>query len=157
MCTHAASEVVITLIKLYADNYPEILKCCYIINGNLCLCEFLNLRHYKTISSAAPKVFAFAFNVVKKFLDEYTISKIQIHKADRSKWLPAILDKVDAKSLPAYFGGEMTDKDGNPKCEEKVWSNICCRTPSDGSVLDLLRWPGTEGAVRKEGRRFREQ
>lgn len=28
-----ASEVVITLIKNYEANYPEILKCCYIING----------------------------------------------------------------------------------------------------------------------------
>jgi len=95
-----AGEVVITLIKMYADNYPEILKCCYIIN--------------------APKVFAFAFNVVKKFLDEYTLSKIQIYKSDRNKWLPAILDKVDPENLPKYFGGEMTDADGNPRCESKI-------------------------------------
>lgn len=30
----SAGEVVITLIKSYEANYPEILKCCYIINGN---------------------------------------------------------------------------------------------------------------------------
>jgi len=28
-----AGEVVISLIKMYEANYPEILKCCYIING----------------------------------------------------------------------------------------------------------------------------
>lgn len=28
-----AAEVVISLIKSYEANYPEILKCCYIING----------------------------------------------------------------------------------------------------------------------------
>lgn len=28
-----AAEVVISLIKNYEANYPEILKCCYIING----------------------------------------------------------------------------------------------------------------------------
>lgn len=30
----SAGEVVISLIKMYEANYPEILKCCYIINGN---------------------------------------------------------------------------------------------------------------------------
>lgn len=28
-----AAEVIISLIKNYEANYPEILKCCYIING----------------------------------------------------------------------------------------------------------------------------
>lgn len=32
-----AAEVVISLIKIYESNYPEILKYCYIINGNLIL------------------------------------------------------------------------------------------------------------------------
>lgn len=31
--TTSAAEVVISLIKSYEANYPEILKCCYIING----------------------------------------------------------------------------------------------------------------------------
>lgn len=30
-----AGEVVIALIKMYEANYPEVLKCCYIINGNI--------------------------------------------------------------------------------------------------------------------------
>jgi hypothetical protein len=34
--------------------------------------------------------------------------------------LPAILERVEASSLPAYFGGELTDKDGNPKCLDKI-------------------------------------
>lgn len=68
----------------------------------------------------APKVFAFAFNIVKKFLDEYTLSKIMISKADRNKWLPGILEKVDKSQLPKYLGGELTDEDGNPKCVSKV-------------------------------------
>lgn len=32
--TFLASELVITLIQMYEANYPEILKCCFIINGN---------------------------------------------------------------------------------------------------------------------------
>ncbi|XP_035908420.1 SEC14-like protein 2 [Anopheles stephensi] len=95
-----ASEVVISLIKMYEANYPEILKCCYIIN--------------------TPKVFAFAYNMVKKFLGEYTIDKIRIFKPDRSKWLPSILERCDADQIPAYFGGTQTDPDGNPKCETKI-------------------------------------
>uniref|UniRef100_A0A8D7ZT69 SEC14-like protein 2 n=4 Tax=Culex pipiens TaxID=7175 RepID=A0A8D7ZT69_CULPI len=95
-----ASEVVISLIKMYEANYPEILKCCYIIN--------------------APKVFAFAYNMVKNFLGEYTITKIKIYKSDQSKWLPPILERCDPSQLPAHFGGTQTDEDGNPKCENKV-------------------------------------
>lgn len=95
-----ASEVVISLIKMYEANYPEILKCCYIIN--------------------APKVFAFAYNMVKNFLGEYTITKIKIYKSDQSKWLPPILERCDPSQLPAHFGGTQTDDDGNPKCEQKV-------------------------------------
>lgn len=50
-----AAEVVISLIKSYEANYPEILKCCYIINGEstdselmhknaqpICICRLTN-------------------------------------------------------------------------------------------------------------------
>lgn len=32
-CVVSAAEAAISLIKMYEANYPEILKCCYIING----------------------------------------------------------------------------------------------------------------------------
>ncbi|XP_076673921.1 SEC14-like protein 2 [Andrena cerasifolii] len=95
-----AGEVVITLIQMYEANYPEILKTCYIIN--------------------APKVFAFAFSVAKKFMNEYTLSKIQIYKADPAKWQPAIFSNVDRDQVPAFFGGTLTDPDGNPKLGTKI-------------------------------------
>lgn len=57
---------------------------------------------------------------MKKFLDEYTLSKIHIFKCNRNKWLPAILERVDSSNLPAYYGGTLTDADGNPKCLEKI-------------------------------------
>ena len=65
---------------------------------------------------SAPKVFAFAFNIVKKFLDEYTLSKIQIFKADPKKWLPVLLERVDADQLPQHYGGTKVDENGDPKC-----------------------------------------
>ncbi|KAJ6642069.1 SEC14-like protein 2 [Pseudolycoriella hygida] len=95
-----AAEVVISLIKMYEANYPEILKCCFIIN--------------------VPKVFAFVYNIIKNFLDTYTLSKIFIFKNDSKKWLPKLLEHVDESQLPTYFGGQMTDDDGNPKCLSKI-------------------------------------
>lgn len=64
----------------------------------------------------APKVFAFAFNIVKKFLDEYTLSKIQIFKADIKKWQPVLMERVDASNLPQHYGGTKVDENGDPKC-----------------------------------------
>ncbi|XP_057322215.1 SEC14-like protein 2 [Microplitis mediator] len=95
-----AGEVVITLIQMYEANYPEILKTCFIIN--------------------APKVFTFAFSIAKKFMNEYTISKIQIYKADPERWKNAILKVVSKDQLPAHFGGTLTDPDGNPRLTTKI-------------------------------------
>lgn len=64
---------------------------------------------------------------MKKFLDEYTLSKINIYKNNKNKWLPAILERVDAKNLPQYFGGELVDSKGDPKCSEKIkWGGKKC-------------------------------
>lgn len=62
----------------------------------------------------------FVFNIVKKFLDEYTISKIFLFDSGSKKWLPKLLEHVDPSQLPAQFGGTMTDPDGNPKCLTKL-------------------------------------
>lgn len=129
-----ASEVVISLIKMYEANYPEILKCCYIIN--------------------APKVFAFAYNMVKKFLGEYTIDKIKIYKSDQNKWLPAILDRCPASQIPKYFGGSQTDDDGNPKCEKKLcWGGKVPKsmyTSKEDSFNNNLTFTETE--IKKGGK-----
>ncbi|XP_069672374.1 SEC14-like protein 4 [Periplaneta americana] len=95
-----AGEVVIALIQMYEANYPEILKACYIIN--------------------APKVFAIAFSVVKNFLNEYTLRKIQILKSDPRKWQPELLKMIERDQLPAHYGGTLTDPDGNPKYTTKI-------------------------------------
>ncbi|XP_046680270.1 SEC14-like protein 2 isoform X1 [Homalodisca vitripennis] len=95
-----ASELVIAMIQMYEANYPEILKACYIIN--------------------VPKVFALAFSIVKNFLNDYTISKIQIFKAEPGKWGPALLRQIPAENLPQQYGGDMVDPDGDPRCPSKV-------------------------------------
>ncbi|XP_044732366.1 SEC14-like protein 2 [Chrysoperla carnea] len=95
-----AAEFAISLIQIYEQNYPEILKKCFIIN--------------------APKVFAIAFSIVKNFLNDYTLSKIQIYKADPKKWKPALLEHISADQLPEIYGGTMVDPDGNPRCVSKI-------------------------------------
>ncbi|KAK9889781.1 hypothetical protein WA026_007158 [Henosepilachna vigintioctopunctata] len=95
-----AAELVIQLIQMYEANYPETLKACFIIN--------------------APRVFAIAFNIVKKFMDAYTLSKIQIIKNDPAKWKKVLLEYVDPDNLPKYYGGNLTDPDGNPKLTTKI-------------------------------------
>lgn len=95
-----AGEIIISLIQMYEANYPEILKACYIIN--------------------APRVFAIAFNVVKQFLNEYTLGKMHIFKKDPKKWKAAVLENITPGNLPKYFGGSLEDPDGNPKYITKV-------------------------------------
>lgn len=114
-----AAELVISAFQMYSNNYPEILKTCYIINGNIIFMSFI-LKSKIGFLFSAPKIFSFGFNIIKKFLDEYTLSKISIFKHNRNKWLPAIMERVESSSLPAYFGGELTDKEGNPKCLDKI-------------------------------------
>ena len=67
-----------------------------------------------------PKVFAIAFSIIKNFLNDYTLSKIQIHKSDPRKWKPLLLEHIDADQFPAYYGGSLTDENGDPKCSSKV-------------------------------------
>ncbi|XP_022819667.1 SEC14-like protein 2 [Spodoptera litura] len=91
-----AAEMVFSLLQLYEANYPEILKICYIIN--------------------APKVFSLAFAVIKKFMHEYTISKIKIYGSDAKKWQAQVLTTVDKEQLPVHYGGTMVDDNGDPRC-----------------------------------------
>lgn len=130
-----AAELVVNTFQMYSNNYPEILKYCYIINGKTFIDKIsLNLVLINETLILAPKIFSFAFNIVKKFLDEYTLSKINIYKSNPNKWLPAIFERVDPTSLPKYYGGELTDSDGNPKCFEKIkWGG-----KSVGSIIMRL-------------------
>lgn len=85
---------------MYEANYPEILKACYIIN--------------------APRVFAIAFAVVKRFLNEYTLGKIYIYQNDPKKWKKVLTAHIDGDSLPKHYGGNLVDPDGNPRYTTKV-------------------------------------
>ncbi|XP_030565422.1 SEC14-like protein 2 [Drosophila novamexicana] len=97
-----AAECVISSVKQYEANFPELLKSCYIIN--------------------APKLFSVAFNIVKKFLDENTTSKIHIYKSGSDKWQQQLFSHVDPQKFPKCWGGQLVDKFGDPKCKSlMIW------------------------------------
>lgn len=127
-----AGELVLSLIQMYEANYPEILKTCFIIN--------------------APRVFAFAFSIAKKFLNEYTLSKIQIYKADPSKWQAAILKVVPKDQLPAHFGGTLCDPDGNPRLTSKISQGGKVPKEMYTNNTDKLNDDYTSVVVRKGGK-----
>lgn len=58
--------------------------------------------------------------MVKPLLPATDILKMKIFTADRNEWLPALLEEIEANQLPSFYGGTLTDPDGNPKCPSKV-------------------------------------
>ncbi|XP_057372739.1 SEC14-like protein 2 [Daphnia carinata] len=93
-------EVGIEGIKLSEANYPESLRRVFIIN--------------------APKAFTFVFSMVKPFLHQVTLDKISVFGFDKNEWSAALLKEIDADQLPVYYGGTMTDSNGDPKCSSKI-------------------------------------
>lgn len=65
-------------------------------------------------------MFTFAFNILKSVLTGNTISKFIIYKADPNKWKPALANAIDPDQYPAFYGGQQTDPDGNPRYLTKV-------------------------------------
>lgn len=68
----------------------------------------------------APKLFTIMFNMMKPFLNPATVAKVRIFGHNKEEWLAALLEEIDADQLPAFYGGTMTDPDGDPKCPSKV-------------------------------------
>jgi len=120
---------------MYEANYPEILKACYIIN--------------------APGYFTIAFNVVKRFLAEYTLSKMFIFKADPIKWQKVLRDNISLDILPKYYGGNYEDPPGDPKCTKKIRQGgkipESLYTITFGNGYDKTEF---ESTVVKKGRKF---
>jgi hypothetical protein len=80
-----AVDLIIEAAKSFEANYPETLKSSFNLN--------------------CPKVFSVLFNIIKPFLTERTLAKIQIHDANVSKWKPALLKTCPASHLPQKYAG----------------------------------------------------
>lgn len=68
----------------------------------------------------APAIFTLAFKIIRPILHQATVDKIRIFGYNRDEWVPALLEEIDADQLPGYYGGTMTDPDGDPLCPSKV-------------------------------------
>ncbi len=62
------------------------------------------------------------FNLMKPFMHQVTIDKVGVYGFDKNEWKAALLEEIEADQLPAYYGGTLTDPDGDPKCPSKVFS-----------------------------------
>ena len=69
---------------------------------------------------AAPQIFTVMFSVVRPLLPQVTLDKIRIFGCERDQWVASLLEDIDADQLPVFYGGTMTDPDGDPKCPSKV-------------------------------------
>ncbi|XP_007445010.2 SEC14-like protein 2, partial [Python bivittatus] len=93
-----AVDVYRELLAMFEANYPECLKHLFVIK--------------------APKLFPVAYNLVKHLLSEDTRKKLIVLGAN---WKEDLHKYIDPAEIPVLYGGTLTDPDGNPKCETKVW------------------------------------
>ncbi|XP_046633155.1 SEC14-like protein 2 [Daphnia pulicaria] len=68
----------------------------------------------------APKLsFQLMFTMVKPFVPECVLGTIKVFGGNKAEWNAALLEEIDADQLLAFYGGTMTDPDGDPKCPSK--------------------------------------
>jgi len=82
---YRVKDYVLTASKIGQDYYPECMGKFYIIN--------------------APYLFAGVWTLIKPWLDEVTVNKIQIMSSGHKE---VLLKQIDAENLPAEFGGSCT-------------------------------------------------
>ncbi|KAJ3302057.1 cytosolic factor, phosphatidylinositol/phosphatidylcholine transfer protein [Kappamyces sp. JEL0829] len=92
--------VLLGLMKIDGDNYPETLGCMVIIN--------------------APYLFTAIWSFVKRFLDPNTIAKIHIVG---SNFQPTLLEMVDKDCLPTYLGGTCECEGGCRHSDVGPWND----------------------------------
>ncbi|KAG8596614.1 hypothetical protein GDO81_001989 [Engystomops pustulosus] len=92
-----AVDLYCEVLQMFEDNYPEALKRLFVIK--------------------APKLFPVAYNLVKHFLSEDTRRKIIVVG---DNWKEVLQKYIPAEQLPKYYGGTLSDPDGDPKCKSKI-------------------------------------
>ena len=82
---------------------------------------FFFIQSYSTYHFfKAPKIFSMLFALVKPMLSQVDTPKIKIYGNDKNEWTSAILEEIDADQVPSFYGGTLTDPDGNSKCSTIV-------------------------------------
>lgn len=86
------------LVRMYEDNYPEILQELFVVN--------------------APSVFPLLWNIIKPLLTQRTIDKIHIF--GRDGWREILAERWEVEKLPAHWGGRLTGPDGDGRCKHLI-------------------------------------
>ncbi|KAL1435885.1 hypothetical protein MTO96_010655 [Rhipicephalus appendiculatus] len=93
-----AMKIATDMLKTIHEHYPDCLEKCIAIN--------------------APYFFPVFWQLVRPFLSQRTVGKVEVF--GKEGWKERLLSIVDADCLPAIWGGNMTDPDGDPRCRHKV-------------------------------------
>lgn len=114
------------VVRMYEDNYPEILQEVFIVN--------------------APSVFPLLWNIIKPLLTQRTIDKIHIF--GRDGWREILAERWDVEKLPAHWGGRLTGPDGDARCKHLIVSGgpvpekYRRRWSHDGAIQQYTIGPG---------------
>ncbi|CAN7940615.1 unnamed protein product [Ixodes hexagonus] len=98
IASKAVLDFLTDLMCTFEAHYPERLKKAVVIN--------------------APRIFPMFWRLIRPFLSEATANKL--HLFGREGWKEALLADIQADQLPVFWGGTMTDPDGNPRCPSIV-------------------------------------
>jgi hypothetical protein len=64
-----------------------------------------------------PAMFASVWGVVKMFMDQGTVDKLQLLG---SNYMPTLLNYVDIDVIPKFLGGNLVDQFGDPECKAMI-------------------------------------
>ncbi|CAD5117516.1 DgyrCDS6283 [Dimorphilus gyrociliatus] len=90
-------DILIKVLVLLEDNYPETLFKCYVVN--------------------APRIFPIIYEIVKPFLSKRTSGKVKILGNNYKEELVA---ELGPDCLPESYGGNLSGPDGDPEYSLKV-------------------------------------
>lgn len=98
IASKAVLDFLTDLMCTFEGHYPERLKKAFVIN--------------------APRIFPMFWRLVRPFLSEATANKLHLY--GREGWKEDLLAEIPADQLPVFWGGTMTDPDGNTRCPSVV-------------------------------------
>ncbi len=115
-CSKQCIEYFMKFSPKMESNYPELLHYVMIIN--------------------APRFFNMMFSVIKPFMSQATLDKLQVFgssSSDRAKWVQIVQQRFPAESMPPHWGGCLEGDD--PYCTDSpIWVNC----PKQGELKELL-------------------
>jgi len=85
MASRDTVDGVVTMVKYFEANYPEVANKAFIVN--------------------APRIFSLAWNLVKTVVSERTGAKLEFFGSDKTKWRESMLKVIDEDQLTEYYCG----------------------------------------------------